>query len=150
MKRKIENWTVEKLEKERNSITFPEYQREKSLWRDEKKSLLIDLILKDIDIPKLYFNRLKDKTIEVIDGQQRLWSIWEFVDDIYPYHTDKKRLRFSEMSASQRREIQDYTFQVTVACTRFRRHRVRCFDGTGGVSWRDGSLHGSSSLRLYG
>lgn len=29
MKRKIENWTVEKLEKERNSITFPEYQREK-------------------------------------------------------------------------------------------------------------------------
>ena len=68
MKRKIENWTVEKLEKERNSITFPEYQREKSLWRDEKKSLLIDSILKDIDIPKLYFNRLKDKTIEVIDG----------------------------------------------------------------------------------
>jgi hypothetical protein len=37
-----------------------------------------------------------------------------------------------------------------VACTRFRRHRVRCFDGTGGVSWRDGSLHASSSLRLYG
>jgi hypothetical protein len=35
-----------------------------------------------------------------------------------------------------------------LACTRFRRHRVRCFDGTGGGSWRDGSLHGSSSLRL--
>src|SRR5438094_8129804 len=25
-----------------------------------------------------------------------------------------------------------------LACTRFRRHRVRCFDGTGGGSWRDG------------
>ncbi len=37
-----------------------------------------------------------------------------------------------------------------VACTRFRRHRVRCFDGTGGESWRDGSLHASSSLRLCG
>jgi hypothetical protein len=35
-----------------------------------------------------------------------------------------------------------------VACTRFRRHRVRCFDGAGGGSWRDGSLLGSSSLRL--
>ena len=34
-----------------------------------------------------------------------------------------------------------------VACTRFRRHRVRCFDGAGGGSWRDGSLRGSSSLR---
>jgi hypothetical protein len=37
-----------------------------------------------------------------------------------------------------------------MACTRFRGHRVRCFDGTGGVSWRDGSLHASSSLRLCG
>src|SRR5215510_2126934 len=35
-----------------------------------------------------------------------------------------------------------------LACTRFRRHRVRCFDGTGGGSWRDGSLLASSSLRL--
>ena len=39
---------------------------------------------------------------------------------------------------------------LVLACTRFQRHRVRCFDGTGGVSWRGGSLRGSSSLRLYG
>ena len=37
-----------------------------------------------------------------------------------------------------------------VACTRFRRHRVRCFNGTGGASWSGGSLRGSSSLRPYG
>jgi hypothetical protein len=37
---------------------------------------------------------------------------------------------------------------ASLACTRFRRHRVRCFDGAGGVSWRDGSLPASSSLRL--
>ena len=37
-----------------------------------------------------------------------------------------------------------------LACCRFRRHRVRCHDGTGGVSWRDGSLPASSSLRLFG
>src|SRR6516164_3026293 len=37
-----------------------------------------------------------------------------------------------------------------VACTRFRRHRVRCFDGAGGGSWRDGSSRGSSSLRPCG
>ncbi len=35
-----------------------------------------------------------------------------------------------------------------VACCRFRRHRVRYFDGTGGGSWNDGSLRASSSLRL--
>ena len=37
-----------------------------------------------------------------------------------------------------------------VACTRFRRHRVRCFYGTGGESWKDEGLHASSSLRLCG
>ncbi len=37
-----------------------------------------------------------------------------------------------------------------LACTRFRRHRVRCFDGTGGGSWKGGSLHASSSLRQCG
>ena len=39
---------------------------------------------------------------------------------------------------------------AALACTRFRRHRVRCFNGTGGGSWRDGSLHASSSLRRCG
>jgi hypothetical protein len=39
-------------------------------------------------------------------------------------------------------------YDVFLACTRFRRHRVRCFDGAGGGSWRDGSLPASSSLRL--
>ena len=42
------------------------------------------------------------------------------------------------------------TRHVMLACTRFRRHRVRCFNGTGGVSWRGGSLHESSSLRRCG
>jgi predicted patatin/cPLA2 family phospholipase len=37
-----------------------------------------------------------------------------------------------------------------LACTRFRRHRVRCFYGTGGESWKDEGLRGSSSLRLCG
>jgi hypothetical protein len=39
---------------------------------------------------------------------------------------------------------------LCMACTRFRRHRVRCFYGTGGESWKDEGLHASSSLRLCG
>ena len=68
MRRKVESWSVAKLQKERTRISFPEYQREKSLWPPEKKSMLIDSILRDIDIPKLYFNELVDKSIEVVDG----------------------------------------------------------------------------------
>jgi nicotinamidase-related amidase len=48
--------------------------------------------------------------------------------------------------AEQRHEI----VKNRLACPQFRRHRVRCFDGTGGGSWRDEGLRGSSSLRRYG
>jgi uncharacterized protein with ParB-like and HNH nuclease domain len=99
MKRKVEPWTVKKLYQERSRTSFPEYQREKQLWSDEKKSTLIDSILRDIDIPKLYFNRLKDKSYEVIDGQQRLWSIWDFIDGQYSYKAEGKELRFADMTA---------------------------------------------------
>ena len=40
--------------------------------------------------------------------------------------------------------------EIKMSCTRFRRHQVRCFDGTGGGSWNVGSLHASSSKRLFG
>jgi hypothetical protein len=51
----------------------------------------------------------------------------------------------------RRRSAKAMSFgDLVLACTRFRRHRVRCFDGTGGESWRDGSLRGSSSLRPCG
>jgi hypothetical protein len=59
--------------------------------------------------------------------------------------------RWKVVELVQRQSFQTGSiFSVGVACTRFRRHRVRCFDGSGGVSWRDGSLHASSSLRLCG
>ena len=114
MKRTNEDWSVKKLDEQRTRISFPEYQREKSLWTEEKKSLLIDSILRDIDIPKLYFNLLKDKNIEVIDGQQRLWSVWEFLDDEYPYQGDGKWRKFSKLTAGEKQKIRNYKFQVTV------------------------------------
>jgi hypothetical protein len=113
-RRHVEEWTVRKLDEERDSISFPEYQREKSLWTVERKALLIDSILRDIDIPKLYFNRLKDDSIEVIDGQQRLWSVWEFLDDEYAYKSNGKSEVFSKLSTSQKERIRNYKFQVTV------------------------------------
>ena len=55
------------------------------------------------------------------------------------------------LAASQTFPCLEFALRLRiVACTRFRRHRVRCFDGTGGVSWSDGSLRESSSLRLCG
>ena len=112
MKRKVENWSVDRLNKERTRISFPEYQREKTLWSDDKKSKLIDSILRDFDIPKLYFNRLKNNNIEVIDGQQRLWSVWEFLNDEYQYEAGEKRTKFSKLTPAEKQKILNYNFQA--------------------------------------
>lgn len=77
---------------------------------------IIDSILRDIDIPKLYFYLLKDGSIEVIDGQQRLWSVWDFLDGEFEYKVDnnKKKIFFRALSASEKRKILNYNFQITV------------------------------------
>jgi uncharacterized protein DUF262 len=114
MKRKVEAWPAGRLHKERAQISFPDYQRQSNLWSTEKKSLLIDSILQDIDIPKLYFNHTAAGGYEVVDGQQRLWAIWEFLDDEYPYNDQGKARRFSSLSKTQRDAITNYEMQVVV------------------------------------
>ena len=63
----------------------PEYQRE-SVWPERAKSYLIDTILSDRPIPMLFFRRHTSAqsgqhSYEVIDGQQRLLAIFDFLDD---------------------------------------------------------------------
>jgi len=58
----------------------PDYQRPPA-WTLKQKQLLIDTILRGYDIPKMYWQRLpKGQAFEfgVIDGQQRLRTVWEF------------------------------------------------------------------------
>lgn len=121
MKRTVETWKLEDLDKQRAEISFPEFQREKQLWSDDKKRLLIDSIVQDIDIPKLYFYLNEKDEYEVIDGQQRLWAIWDYFGDEYAYEFREKQLRFSQLSASTdddvkalSKRIKDYELQVTV------------------------------------
>ncbi|HKS06831.1 MAG TPA: DUF262 domain-containing protein [Gemmatimonadaceae bacterium] len=114
MKRRVRNWTVEELHKLRTSITFPEYQRQPNLWAVEKRRLLIDSILIDIDIPKLYFNQTKGHEYEVVDGTQRLWSLWEFVDGELTVDDGGRFRTFEQLSAAKQERIRTYELQVVV------------------------------------
>ena len=66
----------------------PEYQRDSDIWPLEKRQLLIDSIINGYDIPKIYFHKFpkprkikgKTYTYAIIDGKQRLSSIWSFID----------------------------------------------------------------------
>jgi len=61
--------------------TNPDFQRP-PVWSNAQKQLLIDTILRDYDVPKLYWQKTGSRPdkYDVVDGQQRLRAIWEFFD----------------------------------------------------------------------
>lgn len=73
---------LDKIYKRRDRYEIPEWQREE-VWSRSKKQNLIDSILRRWKLPKFYFQKTSDnpETYEVVDGQQRLTSIFEFFDN---------------------------------------------------------------------
>ncbi|MBD1395241.1 DUF262 domain-containing protein [Mucilaginibacter glaciei] len=81
MQIKVETWTLkEYLSKVDKVENQPEYQRGE-VWSDDKKQLLIDSMLRGIDVPKIYLRVTAGNTYEVADGQQRLTTILKFINN---------------------------------------------------------------------
>jgi hypothetical protein len=84
----------------------PSYQRMGEVWTLEKRQLLIDSIINDFDVPKIYFHDLQDysKTSKfeyaIIDGRQRLEAIWQFIDGDFPLADDFDYLRDKNIKAA--------------------------------------------------
>ena len=85
----LKNSTIMWIFSERGAInTNPDYQRMGGIWTREKRCLLIDSIINDYDLPKIYFHEYtRERAIAtghkyaIIDGRQRLETIWQFMDD---------------------------------------------------------------------
>lgn len=103
----------------------PDYQRP-PVWTLRQKQLLIDTILRGYDVPKMYWQRLpenKDKfEFAVIDGQQRLRTVWEFFNGSFALSkeadpvddTKIAGLRKDELSVNLRRKLDVYAFDVVI------------------------------------
>lgn len=116
----FQNSSILRINSEREYInTHPDYQRKGEVWTTQKKQLLIDSILNDYDIPKLYFHQLSlnqkneyngQYDYAIIDGRQRLEAIWGFINDEFTlseefiYLADEnvqaKNLSYSELASS--------------------------------------------------
>jgi len=104
----LQNSAILRLNAERERVNVePWYQRRGEVWTFEKRQLLIDSILNDYDIPKLYFHVLSasQKSKEggfdyaIIDGRQRLEAIWSYTDDGFPLADDFVSLQDSKIKA---------------------------------------------------
>lgn len=118
MKRRIEQWTIEEVYNNRDNFSQADYQRNPKLWKPADKQRLIDSILADIDIPKIYLNEISKGQYEIVDGQQRLYAIWGFIANEYKFASeDFEELNgkaFDEFPQKYREIILNYKLQFTI------------------------------------
>jgi len=90
----------------------PEFQRN-GVWPRTAKAYLVDTILSDRPIPLLFFQRIFSAQsgrsgYAVIDGQQRLRAIFEYLDDRFRLsQSDKKSPWYNKKYSELRNEWQD-------------------------------------------
>lgn len=72
-------WTIRDLSESVSKIEFPEFQREPTVWKLDKKQKLIDSILRGFDISSIYLYKKEKGGYDCIDGRQRINAIWSFL-----------------------------------------------------------------------
>src|SRR5271165_4900182 len=63
------------------TVRIPDYQRDSDQWAEPTKSLLVESIINNLSIPAFFFEVRLDGGVEmdeVIDGQQRLTTLFDF------------------------------------------------------------------------
>jgi hypothetical protein len=89
MKMESKTRAIDKIYKRRDRYEIPDWQRQE-VWSRTKKQTLIDTILRGWKLPKFYFLKVSDdpESYEVVDGQQRLVTIFEFFENALPLPPD--------------------------------------------------------------
>lgn len=95
---------LDKIYKRRDRYEIPDWQREK-VWSRPKKQKLIDTILRGWRLPKLYLVKISadPEEFEVVDGQQRLQTVFEFFSNDLPLSKESQ----AEFGAEFYRDLPD-------------------------------------------
>jgi len=97
-------------------ILDPEFQR-RYVWDNKKASLLIESVLLEVPIPIIYLAEEADGKLTVIDGQQRLQSLFRFLNNEFKLtglsvlsHLNGKY--FKDLDKNLQRQIKNSTLRV--------------------------------------
>jgi Protein of unknown function DUF262 len=124
MRVKQEHRSIEELFQLRDKIELNPIWQRGPAWKSPRQILLIDSILRDMDIPKIYLRKLNHGLFshDVVDGQQRLRAIWMFRSDkinlIHPdglYPIDGEEISgkiFSQLSQPLRERFDSFLLSI--------------------------------------
>lgn len=121
MQRKVRDLHSDYINKELDPR--PAFQRG-FVWDKARASRLVESILLNVPLPLIYTAEEGDKTEVVIDGQQRLMSVFSFIQGKFPKDTSAFRLAglkllsqlngktYDQLEEAERKAIQNYVFQI--------------------------------------
>lgn len=95
----------------------PEYQRNYlySENNSQKEAAVIDSVLKKYPLGLLYFNKLPDGRLEVLDGQQRITSLGRYLIGKFSYMKKGDPYKFKSLNEEEKKLIED-TPLLTYIC----------------------------------
>lgn len=95
----------------------PDYQRY-SVWKLKQRQLLIDSMIRGLDIPKIYL-RVCDYECEVVDGAQRLRALFDYLNgdlslpaDFKDHAGHKISGKFEKLHGDLEKIINSYKFDI--------------------------------------
>lgn len=98
----------------------PDYQRSDGIWSTKDKSLFIESIILNIPIPSIYLSEDSKGTLIVIDGQQRLSTLFDYMNDRFKLQglsilKELNKLKFSKLTgelAKYKSKIEDRSLHI--------------------------------------
>lgn len=96
----------------------PKFQRQ-YVWNDSLASKLVESVLLNVPIPPCYLSENDENELDVIDGQQRIYSLYRFVENQFSLR-DLEALpefngrRFFEIPSREQRRIRTHTLRCIV------------------------------------
>ena len=87
------------------------------VWSNTLASRLIESMLLNVPIPPCYLSQNDDFELDVIDGQQRLYSIYRFIDNQFALSglevlTDLNGQRFHKLHPKMKRQLNTHTLRL--------------------------------------
>lgn len=96
----------------------PSFQR-RYVWTDVLASRLIESILLNVPVPPCFLSQNDDYELDVIDGQQRLYSLYRYLDNQFALTglevlTELNGMRFYEVENKLQRQVRTHTLRCVL------------------------------------